>query len=259
MKAVILCGGKGLRMKEITDDMPKPMALVGGIPILAHIMDIYSSYGVDDFVLLLGYKGERIKEYFMSESWRDNDFVLDTRGKCINLQLLRTPKSRRITFLDTGEDTMTGSRLKLAEKYINEDVFMLTYGDGICDVDINKLLAFHKISGKIGVLTGIKRKNPFGVMQVTGTSVKGFSEKPDINGWINGGFFVFKREFFNYLDEGKECILEQEPLMRLSKDGQLGIYKHRGYWNAIDTYKELSTLNENWHTIKEIIYKSGVR
>ncbi len=250
MQVAILCGGKGQRMSEITGDIPKPMALIGGKPILWHIMNIYYKYGFDEFILLLGYKGDKIKEYFLNEEWKDHDFVLDLKGKQKKIILSDNPPKWKIRFLDTGQDTMTGSRIKLAEKYIT-DRFMLTYGDGISDVNIPQLIDFHNKMGKLATLTGVASKSQFGIITEENGLAKSFNEKPDTSGdnMINGGFFVFEKEVFNYLDDSGSCILERSPLMKLSEEKQLAVYKHIGFWSAIDTYKDLVSMNEDWADI----------
>ncbi|QZY57020.1 glucose-1-phosphate cytidylyltransferase [Crassaminicella profunda] len=248
MKVVILCGGKGSRMKEITDDVPKPLAMIGGKPILWHIMKAYMYYGLNDFVLLLGYKGEQIKEYFINYHWKNNNFLLESEQK--NIKLLETPEKWRITFIDTGIDTMTGGRIKQAQKYIGDGTFMLTYGDGLADIDINSLLDFHKKKGRIATVTGIKKINQYGTLIVDNDIASSFEEKPNTNDIINGGFFVLNKEIFSYIGNEKDCIFEREPLMNLANDSQLAVYQHKGFWVAMDTYKDLLKVNEMWENSK---------
>ncbi|MFT9496063.1 glucose-1-phosphate cytidylyltransferase [Anaerosolibacter sp.] len=244
MKVVLLCGGKGSRMKEITDDVPKPLAMIGGKPILWHIMKIYAHYGFNEFILLLGYKGEKIKEYFMDYAWKNNNFVLDTETG--NYELLDQPEKWKITFIDTGIETMTGGRIKKAQTYIGGEPFMLTYGDGLADIDISKLLDYHKRSGCIATVTGVPKISQYGTMVVENGIVQTFQEKSQKEGIINGGFFVFNSEVFDYLENDSDCILEQKPLGKLTGARQLSIYLHEGFWTAMDTYKDILAVNEMW-------------
>jgi len=243
LKVVILCGGKGLRMKEITDDVPKPLAMVGNKPILWHIMKTYYKHGFNEFVLLLGYKGERIKECFMDYEWKNNNFILKEDG---SYEMLEPSEKWKITFLDTGSETMTGGRLIRAKSLLENESFMLTYGDGLSDINIRKLLDFHKKSGKIATVTGIQKSNQYGVISVEDNIATQFIEKPVSNEIINGGFFVFNKEIFNYLKNGDRCVLEKEPLVSLVEDRQLAVYKHEGFWKAMDTYKDIMDVNILW-------------
>lgn len=241
MKVVILCGGKGLRMHELTGDVPKPMVAVGGMPMLEHIMKIYKHYGFDDFILLLGYKGFKIKEYFMDSNWKNNNFKLCTDEN--RIELLDKAEEWRITFLDTGLETMTGSRIKMAKPYIGDETFMATYGDGLSDIDLNALLEYHDEKERIATVTGILKKSQYGTLTVKDGIATSFEEKQSIEGIINGGFFVFEPEVFDYLDDPKNCVLEQGPLNRLAQDGQLAVYMHEGFWYACDTYYDICTVN----------------
>ena len=252
MKVVILCGGKGTRLKEQTESIPKPLIEIGGRPILWHIMKLYAAHGFEDFVLCLGYKGQAIKEYFMDYlSWRHHDFSLDLSGKEPNIRLLNHDREQwKITFADTGEETNTGGRVKrIAPLVGNDDSFMVTYGDGVADIDIKKLSDYHHAHGKIGTITVVNPTLQFGLLEVGNDNrVNRFREKPLLDQWINGGFFVFRREFFDYLNESD--ILERAPLERLSKDGQLMAFRHETYWDCMDTYKDTALLNELWATGK---------
>lgn len=248
MKTVILCGGYGMRMREITVQDPKPLAVVGGKPILWHIMKIYSRYGFDDFILPLGYKGERIKEFFMSCDWKQNDFILDFSGDENRITLLKRPEKWRIAFIDTGADTMTGGRVKRIQPFIEEDTFLMTYGDGLCDVNIQELLKYHREKGKIATLTGIQNKSQYGILKAQDGIVTSFAEKSELEGQINGGFFVFNKEIFDYLGDD-QCVLEKEPFTRLASEGQLAVYEHKGFWRAIDTYKDILDMEANWVNI----------
>ncbi|MFH0862649.1 MAG: glucose-1-phosphate cytidylyltransferase [Candidatus Altiarchaeota archaeon] len=248
MKVVILCGGQGTRLKEETEFRPKPMVEVGGRPLLWHIMKGYSHYGFREFVLCLGYKGQMIKEYFLHYAAMNNDVTLRL-GDHDKLQIHGTAKEEDwvVTLADTGEEALTGTRVKRIERYIQDDVFMLTYGDGLADVDIKALLDFHKAHGKIGTVTGVPPSSRFGELVVKGERVANFQEKPKfMSGLISGGFFVFNREFFKYLDAKKDRPLESAPLARLAQDGELMVYKHTGFWQCVDTYRELKMLNDLW-------------
>lgn len=243
MKVAILCGGRGLRMNELTEDMPKPMANVCGRPMLWHIMKNYKHFGFDDFVLLLGYKGEKIKEYFMDYEWRNHNFKLDTVKE--TLEFFEPVEDWKITFLDTGSETMTGSRIRRAKDVLGNETFMLTYGDGLSDVDINKLLEYHRSMGKIATVTGVKKKTQYGILTIQDGLAKSFSEKEDLGAVINGGFFVFEPEIFDYIDDnGKCCALEEAPLKNLAKDGELAVYLHEGFWTACDTYSDIININQ---------------
>lgn len=244
MKVVILCGGKGTRMSEVTNELPKPLVPIGDKPILWHIMKIYQQYGFNEFVLLLGYKGEKIKEYFMDYEWKNNSFTMDpSTGKC---QILGAAEKWIITFVDTGLDTMTGSRIKRAQEYIGDDSFMLTYGDGLSDINIHELIKFHHKKGTIATVTGIKKKSQFGTLTVHQGMADSFEEKTQTEGTINGGFFVLKPEVFRYLTDETNCIFEEEPLKKLTQDRQLSVYPHEGFWTAIDTYKNVLEINKMW-------------
>lgn len=247
-KVVILCGGKGTRLREETEFRPKPMIEIGGRPILWHIMKIYAFYGFTDFVLCIGYKGEVIKNYFLNYEAMNSDFTICLgRPNQLDFYSNHSEKDWSITIADTGEDTMTGARVKQIEKYIDADEFMLTYGDGVADIDINKLIEFHHSTGKIGTVTGVQPQLPFGKIIHKDGQVKKFSEKPkSTEGYINGGFFVFNRDFFKYLSSDSKCILERKPLEKLSKERNLSMNFHSGYWNCMDTYQDYLFLNNLW-------------
>ncbi len=245
MKVVILCGGKGTRLNEKTESLPKSLIEIGGRPILWHIMKIYASQGFDDFVLCLGYKGQMIKEYFMeSQTWRYQDFSLDLTGVRPQVHIQDTPAEKwKIAFADTGEETNTGGRIKKIRPLIDEDTFMVTYGDGVSDLNIRKLLEFHRAHGKTGTVTGVNPPSQFGLLDIQKEGqVRSFREKPAMDQWINGGFFVFQKKFFDYL--GENDVLEQAPMERLTKDGGLMAYRYEGYWKCMDTYKDTLALNE---------------
>lgn len=245
MKTVILCGGKGTRMREETEFRPKPLVQIGDKPILWHIMKIYSSYGFNDFILCLGYKGDLIKRYFMDMSWLNNDFTVSL-GERSNIQMhSRNEENWNVTLVDTGLEAQTGSRIKQVEKYIDGDEFMLTYGDGLSDVDLRALRETHRKSGRIATLTGVHPTSPFGVFRMSGGVVTSFKEKPVLEDFINGGFMALDRRVFSYIPDD-DCAFEQEPLHRLAQDGEISIYPHGGFWTAIDTHKDIERVNALW-------------
>jgi len=247
MKVVILCGGFGTRLREETEIRPKPMVEIGGMPILWHIMKTFAHYGYDDFVLCLGYKGDIVKNYFLNYKQVNNDFSVNLGSGDIQMHDNHTEQSWKVTLADTGLNTMTGARVKRIEKYIDDDRFILTYGDGVTDCDISELVKFHMASNKIGTVTGVSPPSRYGELGISGDTVVSFREKPRAeDSLINGGYFVFKREFFDYLSEDGECVLEREPIERLTNDGQLAIYPHRGFWQCMDTYRDYQYLNELW-------------
>lgn len=247
MKVVILCGGKGTRLREATEEIPKPLVEIGGRPILWHVLKHYVHFGFRDFVLCLGYKGVKIKEYFLeSNSWRQSDFALSLGNNGAKIKSLATNTQRwNIAFIDTGLDTKTGGRIKRVEPYVKGDLFMATYADGLADIDINALLEFHRRHGRIATVTAVRPASQFGIMQVEGDGrVAEFMEKPRLNDWVNGGFFVFDRRFFSYLQE--DAVLEREPFEQLAIEGEIMAYRHEGYWACMDTYKDTATLNGLW-------------
>ncbi|MEN6328760.1 MAG: glucose-1-phosphate cytidylyltransferase [Methanobacteriaceae archaeon] len=249
MKVVILCGGKGTRLKEETEYRPKPMVKIGNRPILWHIMKIYAHYGFKDFVICLGYKGDMIKEYFLNYEIMNNDFTIDMAAKG-HLQIHDYDPQKEdwnVTLAYTGENSQTGARVKKIEKYIDGDTFMLTYGDGVSNINIKDLVKFHQEHGKIGTMTGVHPPSRFGEFSVKENKIIEFSEKPQTKaGLINGGFFVFKTKFFDYLSKDDDCIMEQKPLENLTADGELMLYHNKSFWQCVDTYRELEQLNEYW-------------
>ena len=247
MKVVILAGGYGTRISEETDLKPKPMVEIGSKPILWHIMKIYSHYGFNDFVILLGYKGYYIKEYFANYFLHQSDVTIDLRTN--NLEVHNNSSEPwKVTLVDTGLDSMTGARIKRAQRYIGKERFFLTYGDGVSDVNIAELLEFHKKQAKILTLTAIQPEARFGNLVLDETmSVKKFTEKPKNEaGWINGGFFICEPEVFDYLDEEEHCIFEQEALQKIAEDNGMSAYKHYGFWQPMDTLRDNKRLNELW-------------
>jgi len=252
MKVVILCGGLGTRLREETEYRPKPMVPIGGRPILWHIMNRYAAYGVKEFILCLGYKGEMVKDYFLHYRTKTTDFTLKLGTEGQDAIQYHSPSHEcdwTITFADTGEQAMTGARVKRIERYIDADTFMLTYGDGLADLDVMELVRFHQRHGKIGTVTSVPPgTGRFAELSVEGDQVRQFMEKPERHdGYISGGFFVFQREFFRYLTDDNACVLEQEPLQRLAMEGQLMAYRHHGYWECMDTYRDYLHLNELWN------------
>ena len=247
MKVVLLCGGLGTRMREETEFRPKPMVEVGRRPILWHIMKSYAHYGFKDFVLCLGYKGALIKEYFLNYEAMNNDFTI-TLGQKSQILLDASHKEQgfQVTLADTGLETMTGGRIKRIAKYVGEDTFMMTYGDGLCDVNIGRLLAFHQSHGRLATVTTVRPVVRFGVLDIGEENrVLEFTEKPVSEGWINAGFFILNRGIFDYLS-GDNCILERGPLERLAREGQLAAYRHEGFFFAMDTYRDYQHLNQLW-------------
>ncbi len=245
LKVLILCGGTGTRLREETEYKPKPLVEIGGMPILWHIMKHYSQAGFREFVLALGYKGAMIKEYFLNFEWMSNDFTLNLRSREERVvSCAHDLEDWSIIFADTGLKTMTGGRVKRAQKYLEGDLFLATYGDGISNVDLGKLVAFHRQHKKIATLTGVHPSSAFGVIESEGGLVKSFKEKPRLEGMVNGGFFVFDHRIFDYLDE--DAVLEEEPLRRLAADGQVALYRHENFWACMDTFKDVERLNAMW-------------
>ena len=247
MKVVILCGGKGTRLREETEYRPKPLVDIGGRPILWHIMKIYAHYGFRDFYLCLGYRGNMIKEYFLNYEAMNNDFTICLGSQnSIDYHGAHDEQDFHVTLVDTGADTMTGGRVKRIMNYINDDIFMVTYGDGVADLDIQALVDFHHAHGKIATVTAVRPISRFGIINVDDQGkVLNFVEKPQLDGWASAGFFVFNRQIFDYLN-GDDCILEREPLESLARDGQLMTYCHTRFFFAMDTYREYQYLNDLW-------------
>lgn len=247
-KVVILCGGLGTRLREETEYRPKPLVPVGNRPILWHIMRTYAAFGFTDFILALGYKGEMIKDYFVNYDIVNSDFTLELGSKRITpIDGAHDATDWRITFVDTGQETMTGGRLKRLEPLLRDEPrFMLTYGDGVADIDLDAALAFHARTRCAVTVTGVHPQARFGELQLEGDRAVRFAEKPpSTDTWINGGYFVMTPKIFDYL-HGDATALEQEPLERLSRDGQLAVYKHYGYWQPMDTFRDMQLLNEQW-------------
>lgn len=245
MKVVLLAGGLGTRLREETEYRPKPMIEVGGKPVLWHLMKNFATFGLKEFIVCTGYRGEVIKDYFLNYEARMNDFTAHLGGASrIEYHGGHDESDWRVTVADTGATTMTGGRVKRVGKYI-DGRFMVTYGDGLADVDIDALLKFHEAHGRLATVTTIRPLSRFGVMDLSQDGqVKQFREKPQTDDFVNAGFFVFEPGVLDYLDD--ECVLEQAPLERLARESQLMAYKHEGFWQPMDTYREFTMLNEMW-------------
>ena len=252
MKAIILCGGQGTRLREHTEVQPKPMVEIGGRPILWHIMKLYAFHGITDFVLCLGYKANVIKEYFLNYEAMNSDFTIklgEKNGLCLHRRGL-CEDHWNVTVVDTGENTMTGSRILRAAKYLaNDETFMVTYGDGLSNVNLRAVLEFHKEHGRLATMTGVRPPSRFGELQREGNRVVAFSEKPQVGqGLINGGFFCLQRGFLKYLSDSPDCILERGPLESCAADGHLCVFEHLGYWQCMDTYRDWMSLESQWQS-----------
>lgn len=247
MKVVILAGGYGTRISEESHLRPKPMIEIGGNPILWHIMKIYSSYGFNDFIICCGYKGYIIKEYFADYYLHRSDITFDFTENNKMIIHNNVAEPWKVTLIDTGLDTMTGGRLRRVEKYLNNESFMLTYGDGVSDVNINELLEFHRKNNKISTLTAIQPGGRFGVLDINDYGeICSFNEKSkEDGGWINGGYMVLEPEVFKYI-EGDDTSFEKKPLEILAREGQLSAYKHEGFWQCMDTQRDKNMLEEMW-------------
>lgn len=247
MKVVILCGGQGTRIRDVADNIPKPMIPIDGLPILWHIMKYYSHWGYKQFVLCLGYKGQIIKDFFLNYEAHTRDFTMNLGSdKSIEYHNIHDEAEWTITLSDTGQNSMTGARVKHVQKYLVDDEhFMLTYGDGVGNVDIRKLVDFHKSHGKILTVTGVRPPGRFGeLMSDSSGRVTEFNEKPQASGGrISGGYFVCKRELFDYLGQGEDLVFEVEPMRKLVQDKQMMIYEHDGFWQPMDTYRDYIYLN----------------
>lgn len=248
MKAVILAGGMGTRIREETEYRPKPMVEIGGRPILWHIMKNLAHQGIKDFVICLGYKGDQIRDYFLNYESRVNDVTVELGKNGSSIVHGRsTEEDWRITLADTGLDTMTGGRLHAIQRHIGQERFLCTYGDGLADINLKKLIDFHSSHGKLATVTAVQPTNRFGALDInSNNNVLSFSEKPKSATWINGGFFIFEPRVFDYLSSNS--TLEREPLEKLSRDGELNAFKHEGFWQPMDTYREMQDLNSIWNT-----------
>lgn len=249
MKAIILAGGLGTRIAEESVTRPKPMVEIGGRPVLWHILKMYASHGVTDFVVCLGYKGYVIKEYFANYSLHLSDVTVHTRTGEMEVHRSQA-EDWRISLIDTGEDTMTGGRLKRAMRYLDQDSFCMTYGDGVSDVDIGGVIDFHRTHGRKATVTAVRPLSRFGQLGIDGQTVRNFEEKPvEEGGWINGGFFVLDRSVADYID-GDESIWERVPLERLAAEGELQAFFHEGFWQPMDTLRDRNHLEHLWNARK---------
>jgi glucose-1-phosphate cytidylyltransferase len=245
---MILCGGMGTRLREETEFLPKPMVEIGGRPMLWHIMKGYAAHGFTDFILCLGYKGHKIREYFLHYEAMHCDFTIELGDRDrLEFHGRHNEAGWRVTLVDTGIDAQTGSRIARALAHVKTDRFMLTYGDGVADVDVPQLVRFHQTHQKIATVTGVRPSSRFGELMAAGDAVTAFSEKPRMHeGLINGGFFVLDRRIADYLQGDGDCVLEREPMERLAADGQLAVYRHHGFWQCMDTYRDYQQLQQLW-------------
>lgn len=249
MKTIILSGGLGYRLKEETEFKPKPMVLIGGKPILWHIMKIYAHYGFNEFIIALGYKGDYIKQYFINQKHISHDFTLHTGTGYTKLHKNGSAKNRdnfKITFVDTGEETLPGERILRVKDFIpkEDEHFMVTYGDGVCDLNLKELVKFHKQQNTIATITGVHPRSKYGLISIDAKNIaKKFIEKPVLKEWVNGGFMVFKRKALKYFNPGE---MEHEALKKFIKEDQLSVYIHDGFWHCMDTYNDVDSLNKYW-------------
>jgi glucose-1-phosphate cytidylyltransferase len=252
IQTVILCGGRGTRLREYTEAIPKVLVEVGGYPILWHIMKGYAAYGFEDFVLALGYLADRVVDYFGEAlqssppgADRQSKVTPSLDGTATEVQSRKSIEPWSIAAIDTGEETNTGGRIKRLEPKVHGETFFATYGDGVSNIDLRSLLSFHNAHGRIATVTVVRPQLSFGLVELENDGqVRCFTEKPQMEGWINGGFFVFDRRVFDYLDD--DSVLEREPMERLASDGQLMAYRHDGFWACMDTYKDNLSLNQSW-------------
>jgi len=244
MKTVILCGGKGTRLKEETEYKPKAMVVVGAKPILWHIMKIYAHHGYREFVLALGYKGQAIKEFFLNERAYSSDFTLRTSSGAIDYHQQHADDFS-VTFADTGVDSLTGERLRRLKKYLGDEEFMVTYGDGVADIDVAELVRAHRRQGTLATITGVHPTSKYGLLHSDERDrVQNFSQKPKLGDYVNGGFMVMSPGVFDYVDDG----MIEDALIRMAADHQLSVYRHGGFWKAMDTYQEMEELNRLWES-----------
>ena len=247
MKVIILAGGFGTRLAEYTDTIPKPMVPIGGLPIIWHIMQLFSSYGHKDFYVALGYKADIIKEYFLNYRTLNADFTVDMGTGEINIHQMKNV-DWKVTLIDTGINSLTGGRVKRMQPFVGSDTIMLTYGDGLSNVNINELIKFHKSHGKLVTVTAVHPGARFGELVMENNKVTAFEEKPQTGqGWINGGFFVIEPGFFDFIEDDYS-ILEQKPLETAAKMGELMAYRHEGFWQCMDTKRDRDNLEEQWNS-----------
>lgn len=245
MKVIILAGGFGTRLAEYTDAIPKPMVPIGGKPIIWHIMQNYANFGHKDFYIALGYKADFIKDYFLNYTALNSDFTVSlASGKVLSHQ--KESPDWQVTLVNTGNNSMTGGRVKRMQKFIGNETCMLTYGDGLANIDLNKLLNFHRSHGKLITVSAVRPSARFGELEIKGDKVESFKEKPQLHeGWINGGFFIFEPGFFDLID-GDNMLLEREPLERATRNGELMAYRHDGFWHCMDTKRDHELLESLW-------------
>lgn len=249
MKVLILAGGLGTRLAEETEVRPKPMVEIGGKPILWHIMKMYSYCGFNDFVILTGYKSHVIKEFFINYAYRYSDITVDMRANSVEIHTART-EPWKVSVLYTGENTMTGGRIKRAREHVGNERFLLTYGDGVSDVDINKVVKFHEQKKAVATLTAVRPAGRFGVLEISNDGmISVFKEKNEGDtSWINGGFFVCEPEIFDYIPDGDDAVFERAPLEKLAAANKLGAYKHEGFWRPMDTMRDKIEINQMWQS-----------
>ena len=247
MKVIILAGGFGTRFSEYTNTIPKPMITIGGKPILWHIMQTYAKFGHKDFYLALGYKAELIKDYFLNYRALNANFTIELgSGNILSHQLDHV--DWKVTLVDTGDKTMTGGRLKRMKEFIGDEPFMLTYGDGVTDINLDEVLKFHRSHGKLVTMSAVRPAARFGELELEGDVVRSFKEKPQMHeGWINGGFFIIEPKFFEFIDDDS-TLLEREPLEKATKLGELMAYKHKGFWHCMDTKRDHDLLESLWRS-----------
>ncbi|HEY3548213.1 MAG TPA: glucose-1-phosphate cytidylyltransferase [Propionicimonas sp.] len=248
MKAVLLAGGLGTRMREETEFRPKPMVEVGGKPVLWHLMKIFASHGVNEFVICAGYKGEQIKSYFLNLAALASDFTIRPgRDGAVEFHDDCLERDWTVTVADTGQGTLTAGRVERIEPYVKGERFIVTYGDGLADIDVENLLTFHEMHGLKATITTVRPLSRFGLVDIDEQHrVTRFREKPQMDDWVSAGFFVFEPEVFDYLRDSDQMMLENEPLAKLAAEGQLAAYRHGGFWQPMDTYRESQLLNEMW-------------
>ena len=253
MKIVILAGGKGTRISEYTNVIPKPMVPIGDKPIIWHIMKIYAHYGFRDFVVALGYKSDVIKDYFIKFNSLNSDFTVDLSNGNLEIHQNRS-LDWKVTLVDTGDETMTGGRLKRLKKYLNEETFMLTYGDGLANINIKQLLDFHYRNNKLVTMTAVRPTARFGELELESNLVTSFKEKPQLkDGWVNGGFFVMNKKFIDFIQDDSE-MLERKPLENVANNNNLIAFKHHGFWQCMDNIRDLEKLNQLWKSNPPWIY-----
>ncbi|MBD63453.1 MAG: glucose-1-phosphate cytidylyltransferase [Gammaproteobacteria bacterium] len=245
MKVIILAGGFGTRLSEYTDIIPKPMVQIGGKPILWHIMKTFAHFDHKDFYIALGYKAELIKDYFLNYRALNSDFTIDLHSGEVNHHQIES-NEWKVTLVNTGDNSMTGGRVKRMKEYIGEEPFMLTYGDGVANIDLEDLLKFHKEHGKMVTVSAVRPAARFGELEIQGDKVLNFQEKPQLHeGWINGGYFIINPEFFDFID-GDHTMLEREPLEKATREGELMAFKHDGFWHCMDTKRDHDLLESLW-------------